>query len=96
MVKIVFPASFITREHLKGNFGLGREDCQQAMTDEFMGIVAGCLLGTDVCHWVFKTKSTWFKVNKINSPLRNLTDLINDTESITGNLLIMKNRCLLA
>ena len=43
---------------LKGNFGMGREDCQQAVTDEFMCIVAGCCLGTDVCHWMFKTKST--------------------------------------
>ena len=50
---------------LKGNFGLGREDCQQAVTDEFLCIVAGCVLGTDVCHWMFKTKSTWFKVKKI-------------------------------
>ena len=48
-----------------GNFGLGREDCQQAVTDEFLCIVAGCVLGTDVCHWMFKTKSTWFKVKKI-------------------------------
>ena len=50
---------------LKGNFGLGREDCQQAVTYEFLYIVAGCVLGTDVSHWMFKTKSTWFKVKKI-------------------------------
>ena len=40
---------------LKRNFGLGREDCQQAVTDEFLCIVAGCALGTDVCHWMFET-----------------------------------------
>ena len=40
---------------LKGNFGLGREDCQQAVTDEFLCMVAGCVLGTDVCHWMFNT-----------------------------------------
>ena len=50
---------------IKWNFGLSREDCQQAMTDEFLCIVAGCVLGTDVCHLMFKTKSTWFKVKKI-------------------------------
>ena len=55
------------KEHtyLKGNYGLGREDCQQAVTDEFLCIVTGCVLGTDVCHWMFKTNSTWFKVKKI-------------------------------
>ena len=50
---------------LKVNLSLGREGCQHAVTDEFLCMVAGCALGTDVCHWMFKTKSTWFKVNKI-------------------------------
>ena len=51
---------------LKGNFvWAGKSDCQQAVTDEFLCIVAGCVLGTDVCHWMFKTTSTWFKVKKI-------------------------------
>ena len=50
---------------LKADLGLGWEDCQHAMTDESPGTVAGCALETDVCHWMFKTKSTWFKVNKI-------------------------------
>ena len=54
-----------TVKSLKGNFGLGQEDCQQAVTDDFLCIVAGCALQTDVCHWMFKTKSTWFKVKKI-------------------------------
>ena len=40
---------------LKGNFGLGREDCQQAVTDEFLCIVAGCVWGTDICHWATLT-----------------------------------------
>ena len=50
---------------LKGNFDLCREDCQQAVTDEFLCMVVGCVLGTDVCHWMFKTKSAWCKVKKI-------------------------------
>ena len=29
--------------------------------NEFLCIVAGCALGTDVCHWMFKQKSTWFR-----------------------------------
>ena len=47
---------------LKGKFGLGWEDCQQAVKDEILCIVAGSVLGTNACHWMFKTKSTWFKV----------------------------------
>ena len=32
------------------------------MTDGFLCIMAGCVLGADVCHWMFKKrKSTWFK-----------------------------------
>ena len=31
----------------KANLGLGREDCQQAVIDEFLCMVAGCALGTD-------------------------------------------------
>ena len=50
---------------LKTNLGLVREDCQHAVIDEFQRMVAGCALGTDVCHWMFKQKSAWFKVNKI-------------------------------
>ena len=48
----------------KEEFILGWQDCQLAVTDEFLCIVAGCVLGIDVCHWMFKTKSTWFKINK--------------------------------
>ena len=53
---------------LKGNLGLGWPDCQHAVIDEFLCMVAGYALVTDVCHWMFKQKSTWFKVNE-NSPL---------------------------
>ena len=35
---------------LKANLGLGWEDCQRAVTDEFLGMVTGCLWGTDVWH----------------------------------------------
>ena len=28
-------------------------------------------LGTDVCYWMFKQKSTWFNVNKISICSRN-------------------------
>ena len=38
---------------LKTNLGLGREDCQQAVIDDFLCMVAGCALGTDVYHWMF-------------------------------------------
>ena len=57
--------TIITQHVLKVNLGLGLEDCQHAVIDEFLCMVAGCALGTDVCHWIFKQKSTWFKVNKI-------------------------------
>ena len=29
-------------------------DYQDAVTDEFLCMVAGCAWGTDVCHWMFK------------------------------------------
>ena len=53
----------LTERTLKGNFGLVREDCQQAVTDEFLCIVADCLLETNVLD--VETKSTWCKVRKI-------------------------------
>ena len=37
---------------LKENFGLGREDYQQAVPDEFLCMVACCVSGTDVCRWM--------------------------------------------
>ena len=41
---------------LKVDLGLAGEDCQHAVTDESLCMVTGCALGTDVCHWMFKTK----------------------------------------
>ena len=38
------------------DLGLAGEDCQHAVTDESLCPVTGCALGTDVCHWMFKTK----------------------------------------
>ena len=35
---------------LKGHLGLPWEDYQHAVVDEFLCMVAGCDLGTDVCH----------------------------------------------
>ena len=42
-------------KNLKAYLGLDREDCQPDVTDEFLCMVVGCALGTDVCHWMFKT-----------------------------------------
>ena len=41
---------------LKVDLGLAGEDCQQAVTDESLCTVTGCASGTDVYHWMFKTK----------------------------------------
>ena len=41
---------------LKVDLGLAGEDCQHAVTDESLCPVTGCALGTDVCHWMLKTK----------------------------------------
>ena len=37
---------------LKANLGLGQEDCQHAVIDEFLCMMAGCDLGTDVHMYV--------------------------------------------
>ena len=37
----------------KANLGLGRENCQHAVIDEFLCLVSGCALGTDISHWMF-------------------------------------------
>ena len=42
--------------HLKVDLSLAGEDCQHAVTDEALCTVIGCDLGTDACHWIFKTK----------------------------------------
>ena len=41
---------------LKVELSLAGEDCQHAVTDEALCMVTGCAVGTDVCHWMFKTK----------------------------------------
>ena len=41
---------------LKVDLSLAGEDCQHAVTDEALCTVTGCDLGTDACHWIFKTK----------------------------------------
>ena len=38
------------------DLSLAGKDCQHAVTDESLCTVAGCALGTNVCHWMFKTK----------------------------------------
>ena len=46
------------------DLSLAREDCQHAVTDEALcTVTGGCALGTDVCHWMFKTK-----VNMVQRP----------------------------
>ena len=37
----------------------------QEVIDVLLCMVAGCALGTGVCHWMFIKGLTWFKVNKI-------------------------------
>ena len=41
---------------LKVDLRLAGEDCQHAVTDEPLCTVTDWALGTDVCHWMFKTK----------------------------------------
>ena len=50
---------------LKGQRSLSWEDYQHAVIDEFPHMVAGCVLGTDECHWMFKKRPSWFTVNKM-------------------------------
>ena len=38
------------------DLGLAGKDCQHAVTNESLCTLTGCALGTDVCHWMFKTK----------------------------------------
>ena len=49
----IMTKHFMPLRHLRGNFGQGREDCQHLVIDEFLCMVTGCALGTDVCHWMF-------------------------------------------
>ena len=44
-------------EHwLKTHLGLPWEDYQQAVIDKFPRMLAGYILGTDVCHWMFEKR----------------------------------------
>ena len=56
-MQLWFRCKLMCSPFLKENLGLGREDCQQAVIDEFLCMVDGCALGTDVCHWMFKKMS---------------------------------------
>ena len=40
---------------LKANLGLGQEDCQHAVIDEFLCMLAGLALGTGGRHWMLNT-----------------------------------------
>ena len=51
-----FQMTFYLVSLLKVDLSLAGEDCQHAVTDEALCTVTGCALGTDVCHWMFKTK----------------------------------------
>ena len=52
---------------LKVNLGLGREDCQHAVIDEFLRMVTGCVLRTDVIGCLTNSqhgsRSTQFPLN---------------------------------
>ena len=39
-----------TSVFLTKNLGLGRPDCQHTVINEFLCVVTGCALGTDICH----------------------------------------------
>ena len=41
---------------LKTHRGLAGPERQHVVTDEFLCMVSGCALQTDVCHCMFKTK----------------------------------------
>ena len=48
---------------LEGHLGLPWEDYQHALIEEFLCMVAGFALKTDVCYYMFLKRSAWFKVN---------------------------------
>ena len=54
------------------DLSLAGEDCQPAVTDESLCTVTGCALGTDVCHWMFKTKVNMVQGQE-DGPLRPFT-----------------------
>ena len=87
LFNLVFFASFTvlktyicTRDATsEGHFGLPWEDYQHVVVNEFMCMVAGCALRTDVYHWMFGNRSTWFKVNKMALQIEQL--LVNRINS---------------
>ena len=50
------------------DIGLAGEDCQHAVTDESLCRVTGCALGTDVYHWMFKSKVNMVQ-GQVDGPL---------------------------
>ena len=69
------------RIRLKVDLSLAGEDCQHAVPDESLFTVTGCALGTDVCHWMFKTK-----VNNVqgqeDGPLIGILTLLEISNSV--------------
>ena len=57
--------------HLKVDLSLAGEDCQHAVTDVALCTVTGCALGTDVCHWMLKTKVNMVQGQE-DGPLTNI------------------------
>ena len=55
-LKIVTCAVKQINIYLMTNIGLGREDCQHVVKDEFLCMVVGCALGTIVHNWMFEKK----------------------------------------
>ena len=56
------------------NLALSPEDCEHAVIDEFLCMVAGCALGTDQCHWMCNksqhgSRSTRLPFNCIESDI---------------------------
>ena len=74
---------------LNGHRGLAGPDCQHIVIDEFLCMVSGCALETDVAcvTGCLKQKLTWFKVKQI--PLYRLVST-NHTCFITLSCFVMK------
>ena len=64
---------------LKVNLGLGREDCQRALIDEFLCMVTGCALGTDVCHWILTKSQHGSRSTRFPFKLHNCSRLHNSS-----------------
>ena len=59
---------------------------RHTVIDEYLCTVAGCALGTDVCHWMFLKRLTWFKVN--NMAVQTITSQSVCSIHITSSKLI--------